>query len=137
MTALSKQVGGSHYKGLKIEPFTFGLVNHYDPACFSILKYVTRHAVKGGAVDLGKAKHICFIRAEEAPTDFRVGARNKIDIETYITENGIADREAHILRDLHLWARNDLAALTDEQAAHWLALKIDQLSEATYGKEPQ
>lgn len=105
--ALSTQVGSSHYKGLKIEPFTFALVNHYDAACFSILKYVTRHAAKNGPVCLGKAKHICFIRADELPKEDRVPARNKIDI----SENGIPDREAHILRD--------------------------QLSEATYGKEPQ
>jgi len=135
--ALSTQIGGGHYKGLKIEPFTFALVNHYDAACFSILKYVTRHAAKGGAVDLGKASHICSIRAEESPTDLRVGARNKIDIETSITENGIADREANILRDLHLWARNDLATLTDDAAARWIAGKINRLSEVTYGKEPQ
>lgn len=135
--ALSTQIGGGHYKGLKIEPFTFALVNHYDAACFSILKYVTRHAAKGGAVDLGKAKHICFIRAEESPTDVRVGARSKIDIETYISENGIPLREAHILRDLHLWARNDLGTLTDTNAANWIAHKINLLSEETYGKEPQ
>lgn len=135
--ALSTQVGGSHYKGLKIEPFTFALVNHYDAACFSILKYVTRHAAKNGAQCLGKARHICFIRAEESPTDARIGARSKIDIETYITENGIPDREAGILRDLHLWARNDLGTLTDEQAARWIAQKIDRLSEETYGKDSQ
>lgn len=135
--ALSTQIGGGHYKGLKIEPFTFALVNHYDAACFSILKYVTRHAAKGGPVDLGKASHICFIRAEEYPTDLRVCARSKISIETYITENGIADREAMILRDLHLWACHRLSTLTDEAAARWIAGKINLLSEATYGKESE
>lgn len=135
--ALSTQVGGSHYKGLKIEPFTFALVNHYDVACFSILKYVTRHAAKNGATCLGKAHHICFIRADESPSDARMGARSRIDIETYISENSIPEREAGILRDLHLWARNDLAALTDHQAAEWIGSKIIQLSEETYGKEPQ
>lgn len=134
--ALSTQVGGTHYKGFKIEPFTFALANHYDSAVFSILKYVSRHGSKNGAECLKKASHICFIRAEESPKDARVGARNKISIETYITENNIPEVEAAILRDLHQWARNDLAALTDRQAAKWIAAKIDHLSETTYGKEP-
>jgi len=134
--ALSTQVCGSHYKGLKIEPFTFALVNHYDPACFSILKYVSRHRTKGGHVDLGKAHHICFIRADEMPTDLRIGARGKISIERYIDENGIPNAEADILVDLHTWARNELAVLTDREAASWIAQKINHLSEITYGKEP-
>lgn len=133
--ALSTQVGGTHYKRFKIEPFPFSLVNHYDPAVFSILKYVSRHAFKSGAEDLKKAIHICYIRAEEAPTDYRVSARNKISIEDYIEQNGIPEEEASILRDLHLWARNDMAALTERQCADWIAGKIENLLVKTYGKE--
>jgi len=135
--ALSTQVGGSHYKGLKIEPFTFALVNHYDAACFSILKYVTRHATKNGAQCLGKARHICFIRADELPEDNRVSARDFIPISRYLEENAIPPREASILVDLHDWARGRLETLTDRQAAEWIANKIARLSLETYGKDSQ
>ncbi len=134
--ALSRQVGGTHYKGMKIEPFTFGLVNHYDPACFSILKYVSRHATKNGVEDLMKAQHIAFIRADEMPTDYRHPARGMIGIETYIDENRIPELEAKILRDNHEWACGRLASLTDHQAAEFIAQGINHLIDKHYRKEP-
>lgn len=133
--SLLMQIGGNHYKGMKIEPFTFALVNNYDAASFSILKYVSRHRAKNGLEDLKKAAHICYIRAEELPQDFRVSARDKIPVEMFIQENGIPDREAAILRDVHLWARQELTALTDREAADWIAQKIAALAEHSYGKE--
>lgn len=133
--SLTMQVGGNHYKGMKIEPFTFALVNCYDAACFSVLKYVSRHHVKNGLEDLRKASHICFIRADELPTDFRISARDKITIDEYISLNGIPDLEAAILRDNHFWARHELTSLTNREAAVWLAQKINHLAQTFYGKE--
>jgi hypothetical protein len=129
------QIGGTHYKGMKIEPFAFGMANHYDPAAFSVLKYVSRHGSKGGREDLKKASHITFIRFDEMPQDHMICARDKIKIETYISENQIGFLEAEILRDLHEWARGSLRTLTDRDAAKWIAGRIDRLAKITYGEE--
>lgn len=134
---LSTQIGGGHYKGMKIEPFTFGMANCYDPAAFSIMKYVSRHHLKGGREDLLKARHIIFIRVSEMPEDIPA-ARSTIPVETYIEENSLVifEREASILRDLHHWAtRGYPSGITDETVANFLAQKIDLLIAETYPEE--
>jgi hypothetical protein len=53
--ASEKQVGGSHYTDMKIQPFTFSMANGLDPMRHTIIKYVCRK--KGGKEDLLKARH--------------------------------------------------------------------------------
>jgi len=55
--ATTQQVGGNHYKGLKIQPAEY---NHKNKIPFmegSAIKYLTRWRDKGGIEDLKKAKH--------------------------------------------------------------------------------
>jgi hypothetical protein len=54
---LDKQVGGNHYKDLKIQPIEFTLANKLGFCEGNIIKYVTRHKAKNGKQDLEKAKH--------------------------------------------------------------------------------
>lgn len=54
---LGKQVGGNHYKHLKIQPFEYIHANSLPFAEGSVVKYVTRWRAKGGIKDLEKAKH--------------------------------------------------------------------------------
>lgn len=55
--ALDVQIGGNHYKSMKIQPVEFALANNLDFCQGSAIKYILRHAEKGGKQDLEKAKH--------------------------------------------------------------------------------
>ena len=57
MGAYDKQIGGSHYKKLKIQPSEFINKNKILFAEGNAIKYICRHADKGGKQDLLKAKH--------------------------------------------------------------------------------
>jgi len=60
-----KQQGGNHYKSLKIDPITFAEENGLSACQFSVVKYVTRHGLKGtGVEDLKKAIHFCQMLLE-------------------------------------------------------------------------
>lgn len=57
MSALDKQEGGSHYKGMAIQPVEFIHKNGLGFCEGAIIKYVARHKAKNGAEDLRKARH--------------------------------------------------------------------------------
>lgn len=54
---ISDQVGGNHYKDLKIQPTEFIHANNIPFIEGNIIKYVIRHRSKNGIEDLKKAKH--------------------------------------------------------------------------------
>lgn len=51
------QVGGSHYKDMAIQPFTFIMANNLDYCQANVIKYICRHESKNGVEDLDKAIH--------------------------------------------------------------------------------
>ena len=55
--ALNTQVGGDHYKKLKIQPVEYIYVNNIGYMEGNIIKYVTRWRDKNGIADLLKARH--------------------------------------------------------------------------------
>lgn len=55
--ALAMQIGGDHYSKMKIQPVEYIEANGIGFIEGSIIKYVSRHASKGGAKDLKKARH--------------------------------------------------------------------------------
>lgn len=55
--ALEKQVGGSHYKELKIQPIEFIHANNIPFCEANAIKYLCRWRNKNGIEDLKKAKH--------------------------------------------------------------------------------
>jgi len=57
MSSLDTQIGGSHYKKLKIQPMEYSMANGLDPCQHTVIKYITRFRDKGGIADLEKAKH--------------------------------------------------------------------------------
>jgi hypothetical protein len=57
-SAFEKQVGGDHYKKMKIQPMEFSMANGLDACQHTIIKYVTRFRDKNGVQDLEKAKHV-------------------------------------------------------------------------------
>ena len=56
--ALAVQVGGDHYKAMKIQPMEYSMANGLDACQHSIIKYVSRFRQKGGIADLEKARHV-------------------------------------------------------------------------------
>lgn len=54
---MEKQVGGNHYKNMKIQTATFCMENELDYCQSNIVKYTCRHEAKGGVEDLDKAIH--------------------------------------------------------------------------------
>ena len=55
--ASDRQVGGTHYKDMPIQPHYFCHVNKLGALESNVVKYICRHNQKGGRKDLDKAKH--------------------------------------------------------------------------------
>ena len=53
----NKQIGGSHYKNMVVQPSEFINRNKLQFAEGNAIKYICRHAHKGEVQDLEKAKH--------------------------------------------------------------------------------
>ena len=61
---LEVQVGGDHYKKLKIQPVEYMHGNNIPFMEDSVIKYMTRWRDKGGVKDLEKAKHFIDLLLE-------------------------------------------------------------------------
>lgn len=55
--ASQRQVGGSHYKDFAIQPIQFVVENNLGFCESNAIKYICRHAAKGGVQDVDKAIH--------------------------------------------------------------------------------
>ena len=66
MKASEDQVGGSHYKGMAIQPAEFIHKNGIGFLEGNVIKYVCRHNEKGGRADLLKARHYLDLMLEWA-----------------------------------------------------------------------
>jgi len=51
------QVGGSHYKEMKIQPIDYIVENEIPYREANVIKYVSRYKSKNGLEDLQKARH--------------------------------------------------------------------------------
>lgn len=63
--ALEKQVAGSHYKNMAIQPIEFSMKNNLNACQHSAIKYICRYKDKGGLEDLAKAKHFIEMLEED------------------------------------------------------------------------
>jgi len=57
MSTYNKQIGGTHYRRMKIQPSKFVIENKLLFPEGNVIKYICRHKYKGGKEDLLKAKH--------------------------------------------------------------------------------
>lgn len=64
LNPLAVQVGGDHYKTMKIQPVEFAHANDLPFIEGSVVKYVCRHRQKHGRKDLEKAKHFIDLLIE-------------------------------------------------------------------------
>ncbi len=65
MSALDKQVGGSHYKDMAVQPVEFIMANNLGFCEGNAIKYTCRWRTKGGIEDLKKAVHYLTILIEQ------------------------------------------------------------------------
>ena len=57
MMAKETQIGGNHYKALRIQPYEYIMANNIPYLEANVIKYVTRHRLKGKQEDIKKAIH--------------------------------------------------------------------------------
>ena len=73
MSSYKKQIGGSHFKNMKIQPSKFINDNKLLFAEGNAIKYICRHAHKGGKEDLKKAIHYIEMIIERDYEDTKPG----------------------------------------------------------------
>ena len=56
-SATTIQVGGNHYKNMKIQPIDYIQANDLGFCAGNVVKYVSRYQSKNGVEDLRKARH--------------------------------------------------------------------------------
>jgi|TARA_B110000908_G_C9856075_1_gene272023 hypothetical protein len=69
MKAIETQVGGDHYKLMKIQPLEFIMANNMSYCEANVVKYISRWRSKNGVEDLRKARHYIDLLIEEATED--------------------------------------------------------------------
>jgi len=55
--AMSRQVGGNHYKGMDIQPIEYIMANGMSYCAANIVKYASRAEMKNGVEDIKKIIH--------------------------------------------------------------------------------
>ena len=75
----NKQIGGSHYKDMLLQPSEFINKNKLQFAEGNAIKYICRHAHKGEVQDLEKAKHYIdmIIERDYGPQESWLNGYNK------------------------------------------------------------
>lgn len=90
-----RQVGGTHYQDMTIEPAHFCMVNRWDCDASFALKHLSRFRKKDGVKDLQKAMHYVVMRQDDI--EFIWMPLEIIPIRDYLRANDfkhLADRSA-------------------------------------------
>ena len=69
MSTYDKQIGGTHYRTMKIQPSKFVIENKMLFAEGNVVKYICRHPYKDGKQDLLKAIHFIEMIIERDYSD--------------------------------------------------------------------
>ena len=57
LKASEEQIGGNHYKQMKIQPMEFSMANNLNACQHTAIKYICRYKDKNGVEDINKAIH--------------------------------------------------------------------------------
>ena len=60
-----KQIGGSHYKNFRIQPYEFISKNNLSFFQGNVIKYVCRYLNKNGIEDIDKIIHYCELEKKK------------------------------------------------------------------------
>jgi len=63
--AFEVQIGGTHYKQMKIQPIEFIYENQIPYMESNVIKYICRHKYKNKEEDIRKAIHYCMLILEK------------------------------------------------------------------------
>jgi hypothetical protein len=96
MSALDKQVGGSHYK-LPYEPIKFITETNLDFVQGSIVKYVSRYKNKGGRIDLEKAVHYAQL-GEQLTKGLSIRKELYDVVEEFTRQNNFSEKQTSVIR---------------------------------------
>ena len=67
-----KQIGGNHYRGFLIQPWTFIRKNGLNPFQANVIKYVCRYLFKGKTIeDINKIIHYCELEKQHLKDEKR------------------------------------------------------------------
>lgn len=125
--SLDIQVGGNHYKGLKMQPAELIAELGLDFFSGNVLKYVSRYKNKGGVEDLRKAEHYVMLKMDLLPEEKSVREDELYaalaTLGEYCIVNELSEKVYIILRDL---LRNDLKGVQ---------FHINDLIEREYGNK--
>lgn len=98
-----KEVGGTHYSDMKIEPIELICALDVDFIQGSIIKYVSRYKSKNGVEDLKKALHYCEIGLNNVPNPERkkwyLDRCAILLIREYCVLNGFGDKTENAIAD--------------------------------------
>lgn len=110
--SLDIQVGGNHYKGLKMQPAELIASLGLDFFSGNILKYISRYKNKGGLEDLRKAEHYVMLKMDLLPEHKSVKDdelyKSLAMLGKYCVVNKLSEKVYIILCEL---LRNDLKSL--------------------------
>ena len=79
MSAFEDQVGGEHYRKLKIQPAEYCFANNIGHLAGDAIAYITRYKFKNGLEDLRKAIHSLQLLIEMEELKEKDEIRNQID----------------------------------------------------------
>ena len=85
MTAYKKQIGGSHYKDMIMQPSEFINKNRLPFAEGSAIKYICRHAAKGKEQDIDKAIHYLEMIKERDYKRYLKHKQNGLSLQNFQT----------------------------------------------------
>lgn len=103
MSAQNKQIGGTHYQHIKMQPVDWLTRNAIPFSEGCIIKYALRHAHKNGAEDVRKGIHFIDLRLEMSDYNKQAHAR---------TWAGLSSRAAS-------WYENEQVGNIDNLPAEW------------------
>ena len=89
MSAIDKQIGGDHYKGMAIQPIQYIQANKLSYIEGNIVKYISRWRDKNGIEDLLKIKHyVEFLIEEETKTEQQPKDLRDEKLKAYMDQTG-------------------------------------------------
>lgn len=125
MSALDTQVGGGHYKTLKVQPVELIMSNHLGYCEGAVVKYLTRWRDKGGLEDVRKAAHFVQILLEDRDYQHRLEDRcqrlpikDSTDGAEYCVANGITGDSRMAIQSVYLFSHRGWRSLLEEAARY-------------------
>lgn len=96
MKAIETQIGGGHYKNMKMQPVELFALTRCTAFQANIWKYVTRYKHKNGKEDIKKAMHYAQL-ALELNCDGNLDAVSKYCVATFCCANKLSSAVSAII----------------------------------------